>query len=149
MRQYSDISRQRLETCHEDLQLLFALVLQCWDNTILVGHRSKEEQVKAYTSGRSQVKWPDSKHNTYPSMAVDVSPWPIPKGWGAQTRDELEKFRYFAFYVCGVADALQQAGVIRHTVRWGGDWDGDNDVLDNKFEDLVHFELVEVKNGSY
>ena len=24
---------------------------------------------------------------------------------------------------------------------WGGDWDGDTDLNDNNFDDLVHFEL--------
>lgn len=141
---YSSTSQERLSTCHEDLQIIFAVVLQTWDNTILVGHRSKKEQTEAYLSSKTQVQWPNSKHNAYPSMAVDVSPWPIPDRWGADSRDELEKFRYFAFYVCGIADALHAAGVIRHTIRWGGDWDSDNDVLDNSFEDLVHFELVEM-----
>jgi hypothetical protein len=27
-------------------------------------------------------------------------------------------------------------------LRWGGDWDMDTEVKDNKFDDLVHFELV-------
>jgi len=28
-------------------------------------------------------------------------------------------------------------------LRWGGDWDGDTEVRDNGFDDLVHFEIVE------
>ena len=28
-------------------------------------------------------------------------------------------------------------------IRWGGDWDRDTEVRDNKFDDLVHFEIVE------
>ena len=27
-------------------------------------------------------------------------------------------------------------------IRWGGDWDSDTQVKDNKFDDLVHFELI-------
>jgi len=26
-------------------------------------------------------------------------------------------------------------------LRWGGDWDGDTELDDNKFDDLPHFEL--------
>jgi len=26
-------------------------------------------------------------------------------------------------------------------IRWGGDWDMDTQTKDNKFDDLVHFEL--------
>lgn len=143
MNVYSPSSQEKLSTCHEDLQIIFAVVLQTWDNTVLVGHRSKDDQTDAFISGKSKVQWPNSKHNSYPSKAVDVSPWPIPKDWGANSPEELSKFRHFAFYVLGIADALHLAGVTRHTLRWGGDWDSDKDVLDNTFEDLVHFELVE------
>jgi len=27
-------------------------------------------------------------------------------------------------------------------IRWGGDWDGDTKMNDQKFNDLVHFELM-------
>ena len=27
-------------------------------------------------------------------------------------------------------------------IRWGGDWDSDTQVNDNKFDDLVHFEEI-------
>lgn len=144
MIRYSKTSQDRLSTCHEDLQLIFSIALQSWDHTVLVGHRGKTEQNQAFISGKSEKAWPNSKHNTSPSLAVDVSPYPIPKNWGRGSSEELNKFRYFAFYVVGLADALKLCGVVRHSLRWGGDWDMDKDVLDNKFEDLVHFELVEV-----
>jgi hypothetical protein len=28
-------------------------------------------------------------------------------------------------------------------LRWGGDWSMDFEVKDNRFDDLVHFEIVE------
>ena len=28
-------------------------------------------------------------------------------------------------------------------IRWGGDWDRDTDLSDNRFNDLPHFELME------
>lgn len=144
MNRYSKRSSERLQQCHRDLQTIFSVVLQSWDNTILTGHRTKEEQTKVFVSGESELQWPLSKHNKKPSMATDVSPYPIPKKWGEGNRNEYEKFRYFAFFVLGVADALYHAGVISHRLRWGGDWDGDKDVNDQKFNDLVHFELIEV-----
>ena len=33
-------------------------------------------------------------------------------------------------------------------IRWGGDWDGDNDLDDQTFDDLVHFELVPPRTDS-
>jgi len=143
MNSYSNSSKERLKECHRDLQLIFSTVLQSWDHTILTGHRDREEQNKKFVSGLSQVQWPNSKHNSRPSIAVDVSPYPIPKNWGAGNRDEYEKFRYFAFYVLGVADILLQLGYIDHALRWGGDWNMNLDVSDQTFNDLVHFELTE------
>ena len=49
--------------------------------------------------------------------------------------EDRERFSYFAGFVKGVAWRLN----IR--VRWGGDWDGDTELSDNNFDDLVHFEL--------
>ena len=28
-------------------------------------------------------------------------------------------------------------------IRWGGDWDKDNELKDNGFDDLMHFELID------
>ena len=41
----------------------------------------------------------------------------------------------FAGFVLGVAN---QMGI---NLRWGGDWDQDFEVQDNKFDDFPHFEL--------
>ena len=35
-------------------------------------------------------------------------------------------------------DSYEQMGI---DLIWGGDWDGDTDLKDNAFDDLVHFEL--------
>ena len=111
------------------------------DNSLLVGFRDEDNQDKAFDSGNSKVQWPDSYHNEFPSMAVDATPYPKPLNWGEDNRDEYEKFRYFAFYVLGVADVLYALGAIDHQLEWGGDWDNDKDVTDNSFNDLLHFQL--------
>ena len=41
------------------------------------------------------------------------------------------------FYVLGIAS---QMGL---NIRWGGDWNQDTKTKDNKFDDLVHFEIKE------
>jgi len=137
MPQFSKSSLEKLNTCEAKLQILFKHIVTNYDCTILVGHRTEEEQELAYSENRSKKHWPDSNHNKIPSRAVDVSPYPVPKKWGDGDRNEYEKFRYFAFYVAGVADTL---GI---PIRWGGDWDSDHDVNDQYFNDLVHFELNE------
>jgi len=128
MAKFGKTSKKRLETCDERLQSLFNEVVKVFDCSILVGHRGEEDQNKAYKEGNSQVKWPKGKHNKKPSSAVDVAPYPI--DW-----EDRERFSYFAGFVKGVAYRLNIP------LRWGGDWDGDTELSDNNFDDLVHFEL--------
>lgn len=122
-------SRARLETCHPDLQRLFQEVVKTFDCSILCGERGEDEQNQAYYTGKSKLKYPESKHNTSPSIAVDVAPYPI--DW-----DDLGRFYLFAGYVFRVAEEL---GI---KVRYGGDWDGDKRTTDQKFNDLPHWELI-------
>tara|TARA_S200002703_G_scaffold155626_1_gene159992 strand:+ start:2114 stop:2506 length:393 start_codon:yes stop_codon:yes gene_type:complete len=130
MASYSQKSQSRLQECHQDLIDLFGAVVQNFDNTILTGHRNKEDQNLAYFEGKSQLQWPNGKHNKYPSIAIDVAPYPI--DW-----EDRERFTYFAGYVKGIAKGM---GI---NIRWGGDWDSDTQVKDNSFDDLVHFELIQ------
>jgi peptidoglycan L-alanyl-D-glutamate endopeptidase CwlK len=135
MPKFSKTSLSRLETCHEDLQALFHEVIKVFDCSILCGFRGMEQQMRVYEQGLSQVRWPNSKHNHKPSWAVDVIPYPV--DW-----KDLNRFRYFGGYVLGVADILELQDLISHKVRWGGDWDRDTKLRNNKFNDFAHFELV-------
>ena len=129
MARFGKRSKDRLATCDEDLQELFQEVVKFFDCSILEGHRGEETQNKYFDEGKSQVKWPDGKHNSSPSTALDVAPYPI--DW-----DDTDRFYYFAGFVKGVAFNI---GI---PIRWGGDWDDDTDVKETKFKDLVHFELM-------
>jgi peptidoglycan L-alanyl-D-glutamate endopeptidase CwlK len=77
--QYSKRSLARLNTCHDDLQLLMLEALadpDCpFDITIVEGHRGRERQNQLQEQGASQLSWPHSKHNSMPSMAVDMAPF--------------------------------------------------------------------------
>lgn len=130
MYKFSEASKERLQTCHPDLQRLFYQVINFMDCTIIEGHRDKEAQNKAFEKGKSKLKWPDGKHNKSPSVAADVSPYPI--RW-----EDREQFTYFAGFVMGIARSLNIK------IRWGGDWDMDNKLHNNQFDDLVHFELIQ------
>ncbi len=135
MPSFSQRSLERLATCDPRLQEILTKAIEIYDFTILQGHRSKEEQDKAFAEGRSKVKWPNSKHNTYPSKAVDIAPW-----FSEQPHirwDDRESFVYLAGIIKGIAHSLG------YTIRWGGDWDRDNDLKDQTFNDLPHFELVD------
>jgi len=126
---FSEQSESRLLTCDPALQEVFVHVLEVHDCSILEGYRDAETQNEYYRTGKSKVQYPDSKHNSHPSLAVDCAPYPI--DWA-----DTKRFYYFAGIVKGVAASL---GV---EIRWGGDWDSDNVLDDQTFMDLVHFELV-------
>lgn len=126
---FSRKSMKELETCHPELQRLFKEVIKQFDCSVIGGYRSNEQQEEFYRKGFSKLRGGQSKHNYHPSLAVDVCPYPI--DW-----ENKERFILFAGYVKGVANRL---GI---KIRWGGDWDSDNFMKDQTFNDLPHFELI-------
>ncbi len=129
MYHFSKQSLDKLRTCDERLQEILHEAIKYIDFSVLCGHRSKEEQNKVYDQGKSRVRWPDSKHNTLPSLAVDV--WPYPIDWNDTDR---------AAYLAGMI--LQIAKNKGYDLRWGGDWDKDGRILDSRLIDMPHFELT-------
>ena len=121
-------SRERLSTCDSKLQKVFNEVIKHVDCSILEGHREKDRQNKLYEEGKTKVKYPNGRHNRQPSSAVDVTPYPV--DWKDRERQTL-----FAGFVIGVASQMNI------NLRWGGDWDQDFQVVDNRFDDFPHFEL--------
>lgn len=135
MPQFGKTSKARLATCHEDLQTIFNEVIKYFDCHVVCGHRTKEDQEEAYQKGFSKVHFPHSKHNSSPSMAVDVVPYPI--DW-----KDLNRMKYFAGYVKGIARRLKDEGLIDHEVISGLDWDNDTELKDTTFKDHPHYELI-------
>ena len=125
---FGKTSKKRLSTCDDKLQKLFNEVIKHVDCSILEGHRDKDRQNKLYEEGKTKVKYPNGRHNRQPSSAVDVTPYPV--DWKDRERQTL-----FAGFVLGVANQMNI------NLRWGGDWDQDFQVVDNRFDDFPHFEL--------
>jgi peptidoglycan L-alanyl-D-glutamate endopeptidase CwlK len=139
---YSQTSKDRLESCHIDLQTIFYEVDEWQNCSIFCGHRGEDAQNKAYLENKSQVKFPDSKHNSEPSMATDSGPYFVDIR-NTDWNDRIA-FALYAGRVMQIADRLLREGKITHKLRWGGDWDGDGRNTDQKFHDLPHFELEAV-----
>ena len=129
-------SKKNLSEAHLLLQELFEEVIKHYDCSIIEGKRPQEEQDKLYHAGKSKLKFPQSKHNKPPSLAVDVVPYPV--DW-----NNTKRFYHFGGLVIGIAASM---GI---DIRWGGDWDSDNTFKDQTFHDLPHFELrsTERKRG--
>lgn len=102
------------------------------DITVLQGHRDQVEQDAAFASGRSKLKWPNGNHNKFPSLAVDIQPYPLP--------ERKEKLWASLAYIAGRAIEIGKRRGL--TVRWGGDWDSDGDLTDQNFDDLFHIEII-------
>lgn len=120
MPKFSKTSLKKLETCHEDLQRLCHKVIKVYDFSVLCGHRTREEQNKAYYEGFTLVNWPDSKHNKYPSLAVDIAPYPI--DWNDKQRFiDLSKIM------------INTANNLNIKIKWGGHF--------RKLVDMPHYEL--------
>jgi peptidoglycan L-alanyl-D-glutamate endopeptidase CwlK len=77
MPSFGNRSLDCLETVHPDIQLVLHEAIKHYDFSVIEGHRTEEKQNEYFASGASQVKYPHSKHNMYPSMAVDIVPYPI------------------------------------------------------------------------
>ena len=120
MPHYSQRSQERLESCHEDLIVLFEDVIAVTDCSILCGTRTREDQDLAFSEGHSQLKYPNSKHNQSPSSAIDVIPYPV--DW-----DDIYSFFHLAGVVKGIA---YSRGI---DITWGGDW--------KSLKDYPHYEL--------
>lgn len=129
MPRFGKRSKERLKTCNSDLQMVFNEVIKYVDCSILEGHREKQRQNQLYDEGKTKVLYPNGRHNAYPSNAVDAVPYPV--DW-----DDRERMTLFAGFVLGTA---KQMGI---TLRWGGDWDRDFEVKDNRFDDFPHFEVT-------
>jgi hypothetical protein len=117
-------------TLHPDLQRLCDEVIKHVDFAITCGHRGEADQNNAFDRGASMVRFPEGKHNSLPSKAVDVAPYPIV--WS-----DTEAFTLLAGVFYGVAAML---GI---RIRLGADWDGDFNTLEHSFKDRPHIEIVD------
>ena len=125
---FGKTSKERLATCHEDIQRILNAVMEDSpeDFTVVCGHRKESAQNEAYETGRSNAHWPDSNHNLTPSFAIDVAPYRD----GAIVWGDIKAFRRLGERIVIKANEL---GI---PIRWGryfkcikgGDW--------------PHFELI-------
>ena len=106
MPRFGSRSRNNLKTCDKRLQDVLHEVIKHVDCSVIEGHRSAERQDKLFDEGKTKVKYPNGRHNKYPSHAVDVVPYPIDS-------DDRESFHFFAGFVIGIA---KSKGI---NLRWG------------------------------
>lgn len=120
-------SMKFIDQLHPDLQdvLLTAINDAPRDFCIICGHRSKEEQNKAYNAGNSQLKYPQSKHNKMPALAFDFAPYE--KANPHIRWEDIDAFTQVAEHI------LETALELGVELEWGGDWES--------FKDYPHIQL--------
>ena len=134
----SDASRQRLSTVDPRLAAVVEDVARRMQIIVICGHRTQAEQDDVVRRGLSKTPWPRSRHNSMPSLAVDLAP----------LKSKAIDWNDTPAFVA-MAKLMRQAAAARGiTLRWGGDWDRDgltraDGDRDERFVDMPHFELVE------
>lgn len=131
---FSSKSALALSTCHLDLRYLFSEIIKVRDCSVIYGYRGKEEQDELFRTGKSKLQWPNSRHNSTPSEAVDVIPYPIKQ----EDWDNRLFWIEWSSWVKGFAYALKV------DITSGYDWDRDNNYAPSEqtFWDGPHFELT-------
>jgi peptidoglycan L-alanyl-D-glutamate endopeptidase CwlK len=146
MYKFGKRSRARLDTCHPDLILIMEEVIKIYDFSVLEGLRTAEKQKEYFETGRSQLDGVHklSKHQDHGdglSHAIDIMPWKKGSNAFSGKRKDKVRFYYLAGIVKAVSEMLLAEGKISHSIRWGGDWNGNDIYSDQNFDDLPHFEL--------
>ena len=130
----SNKSKEVLGTCHQDLQDLVNEAIKEMDFTVVCGRRGREEQERAVAEGRSKLHYPASKHNVEPpelSRAVDLAPY----------RDGVIQWNDAQAFIL-LAGVMKGIALIKGIkIRWGGDFNRNHNLHDDRFVDMPHFEL--------
>lgn len=135
MPSFGKTSRERLETCDPRLQRVLEKAIKIVDFSVVEGHRTEEKQRAYFAAGKSKLDGVihKSKHQSWPSQAVDIYPYPI-------DLSDTEKARARFYHLLGAIKAV--AAELGVPLRFGLDWDGDGDFADQTFDDLPHLELL-------
>ena len=151
-------SKIQFDTLHPDLQEIIGFGLErcIVDFSLVEGHRPVEKQLEYFKKGREfkNGRWEvvnkkatitnvdghyiKGNHNYIPSRAVDFCAYVPDK---PQLAWDAIHLTYIGATLILIADSLFTEGVITHKLRWGGDWDMDGDLADNRLYDRPHVEL--------
>lgn len=144
MYKFSNKSKEKLKTCHPDIQKILEVLITMYDFSIIEGHRPLATQQHYYREGKSKLDGINkkSKHQSYPSMAVDIMPYKNGTNAFSGIEKDTRRFYNMMGMVKSIAFLLKKEGLIEHDVRFGLDWDGDDTFNDQNFDDCPHFELV-------
>jgi len=142
MPKFSPRSQKILSTCHVDLRKVLADAIKSTNFSVLSGKRGMAEQNELHRTGKSQLRWPNSMHCSEDdpegleddSAAVDIGLYKASKGrvdW-----KDTEAWLVMQGHIERVAWDHQIG------LRFGSNWDNDEDFDDENFRDYGHIELA-------
>ena len=128
MFKFSKRSITSLLTAHPLLKEVceIALAEGIMDFTVICGYRSKADQDAAFKEGASKLRWPNSKHNRFPSEAVDIVPYPI-------DFKDIKRFQELAVVIKNAWEKIPDDRKDGWMLYNGADW--------KKFIDRPHWEI--------
>ena len=117
---FCDLCAVKLKDVHPEL-IQFVSFVRSKNNAVHVscGVRTQAEQDKAFKEGTSKKRFPNSKHNRYPSEAVDLF------------TIDLDGNARFAEHQYRLIWEMSKGAF---SITWGGLW--------ITFKDFPHFELI-------
>jgi peptidoglycan LD-endopeptidase CwlK len=130
-------SHDQLNTLDPRLQKILIKAIHYVDFSILEGHRTLQRQKELFKSGKSKTM--QSKHLSEPSLAVDIAPYPYPDLNNPDPKIIERELRQVYFLV-GIIKGIAIENHI--DIRLGSDWNRDNDIRNDKFQDAWHLELI-------
>ena len=154
MASFGTSSQKKLNTCEPKIRLICNEAIKYIDFSVITGHRTKEKQNALYPKF-TKLKWPNGKHNKFPSKAIDVAPYIQPYGTIFGNPNEIvhmmeltdvseaeaKAFVWKSYArLIGIMEGIALCNNIN--IRVGIDWDGDFDMLDQTFHDLGHWEIL-------
>jgi peptidoglycan L-alanyl-D-glutamate endopeptidase CwlK len=117
-------SRNKLKDCHDALKVIVEELANVKNFVVCCGFRGEKEQNEAFKNGNSKLKFPLSRHNEFPSRAVDLAPC---NDGGVIDWNNIDAFKDLAKEFKRIAKEKNIK------IVWGGDW--------KSFKDYPHYEL--------
>jgi hypothetical protein len=97
MPDFNKQSKFQLFGCVKELQDLCNEAIKKYNFAVICGHRGEAGQEKAFAEHTTKVHYPNSKHNSDPSKAVDIVPFYVDVPhirWGTEAEYEETKKLY-------------------------------------------------------
>ena len=138
---FSEKSNKAIDSAHPDFRIWCDELIKFIDCSAIQGYRTESQHLQYLKNGTTTIKYKNSKHSKIPSIALDLVPYQKRAIWGETEIERLDMV-FFAGFAKSIAIRLKNEGKMQHSVKWGGDWNGNNTISDTKTIDFPHWELI-------